>query len=130
MSRYVLDASAVLALLQNESGADELLHYSFGASLSTVNLAEVYSKTADVGLSLEDLQWAIGRLQLNVIPFDEGHAAIVGSLREPTRKAGLSLGDRACLAAGVALQCPVVTADSAWEALAIDVEVIQFRMAA
>lgn len=130
MSRYVLDASAVLAIICNEPGSEGLTSYTLDAYLSAVNLAEVYSKSSDVGLSEKDINWAVSCLQLEVVPFDELQAQYVGSLRESTRELGLSLGDRACLALGLAMKQSVVTADRSWTKLSLKVDVIDFRNAA
>lgn len=129
MSRAVLDASAVVALIAREPGAERVRDFLGGALISAVNLAEVYSKAKDKGLTLESLKWITAGLRLDVLAFDEAAAERVGQLREPTRSAGLSLGDRACLALGQSLQVPVITSEKRWSAVAatLGVEVILFR---
>jgi ribonuclease VapC len=44
---------------------------------------------------------------------------IVGNLVAQTRPLCLSLGDRACLALGLALRAPVYTADKSWKKLKV-----------
>lgn len=129
MSRAVLDASAVVALIAREPGAERVRDYLGGALISAVNLAEVYSKAKDKGLTQESLKWITAGLRLEVSAFDEAAAERVGLLREPTRSAGLSLGDRACLALGQSLQVPVITSEKRWSGVAatLGVEVILFR---
>jgi PIN domain nuclease of toxin-antitoxin system len=98
---------------------------SQGASIGTVNLAEVAAKLAEVGIAEPAIRQAIGSLGLDVHDFDAELAYISGMLRATTRQLGLSLGDRACLALGRRLGVPVVTADRTWLGLGFDVQVIR-----
>jgi PIN domain nuclease of toxin-antitoxin system len=75
----------------------------------------------------DEIDEALEGLALDVRPFDRAQARAAGLLRRATRDRGLSLGDRACLALGLALQAPVVTTDSAWEGLEAGVEVQRVR---
>lgn len=127
MSSPVLDASAVLALLNDEPGAHEVANTLPGALLSTVNLAEVAGKLVDHGMVDNALRAALGGLGLRIVKFDEELAYRAGSLRRSTRRAGLALGDRACLSVGQELECTVLTADRRWSELdlGIDIRVIR-----
>ncbi len=127
MSSVVLDASALLALLNAEPGADTVAAALPEAVIGAVNYAEVVSKLAEAGLSEAELRETLDGLALDVRPFDRAQAHAAGLLRPATRARGLSLGDRACLALGRALQAPVLTTDSAWEGLDLGVEVRQIR---
>jgi len=84
------------------------------AVVSAVNLSEVVAKLLEVGLSREEADEALGGLGLEVQPFDETAAWAAGALRAATRRTGLSLGDRACLALARELGVPALTADAAW----------------
>jgi PIN domain nuclease of toxin-antitoxin system len=117
MSDVVLDASALLALLGEESGADEVASHLPGAAISAVNLSEVVAKLAESGLSGEEIAGAVGGLGLEVHPFDEPQAHAAGLLRPRTKSAGLGLGDRACLALAAGLGLPALTTDRSWSAL-------------
>lgn len=121
MDSVVLDASALLALLYREAGGDEVVARLPGAIVGVVNIAEVVGKLADDGLAEEEVRLAIDALHLDVVPMDETVAWECGLLRTRTRAAGLSLGDRACLALAKARGLPVLTADRAW--LGVDVGV-------
>jgi ribonuclease VapC len=123
----VADASAVLALLQQEPFAGLDRRRLFGAIISAVNLSEVLEKLRSGGLDEPGADEAVARLDLQVIDFDTSLARAAAYLRPQTRRAGLSLGDRACLALGRKLGCPVVTADRAWAQLDVGVEVILIR---
>ena len=127
MSSVVLDSSAVIAFVCREPGGENVAKYLPGALISSVNLAEVFSKSADKGVTLEALKWMVHGLQLKVVPFDEEAAFLVGSLREPTRAAGLSLGDRACLSLGILQIKPVITKEKSWLNTNLGVEIQLIR---
>ena len=97
VSNAVLDASALLALLQDEPGSDRVLESLPGALVCSVNLSEVVAKLTELGMPEPDIRVALS-LGLEVVAFDEALAYSAGALRPATRPAGLSLGDRACLA--------------------------------
>lgn len=126
VSGAVLDASALLALLNDEDGAGEV-ERALGESIcvmSAVNWAEVLSKLSDLSPGAE--QTSVPRLVtdlLSVEAFGPEDAAEVAGLRAATRSAGLSLGDRACLALADRLGWPAWTADRAWKEIETDVTV-------
>jgi len=112
MNKIVLDASALLAVLNREPGADRLTPDMLStATSSTVNLAEVHGKLVGRGLRPDDAWEAALSPIREAVPFSPEHARLVGDLVAQTRAAGLSLGDRACLALGLALKASVYTAD-------------------
>lgn len=129
----VLDASALLAYLRDEPGADVVAEtIADGASMSAVNLAEVLSRSADRGADPAKLAATLaegGLLNgaIAVEPFTTADAIDAARLRPLTRDAGLSLGDRACLALARRLGNPAVTADTAWQGPAHGVELRQIR---
>lgn len=123
----VLDASAVLAMLLHESGRDKVLSVLNHASISTVNLSEVYAKSAEKGLDAAEVATAFAALPVRIVPFTSGHALTAGQLRQTTRHKGLSFADRACLALGLAEQADVMTADRQWLDLNIGVNIICIR---
>lgn len=126
----ILDASAVLALLAEEPGA-ELVEEALAesASISAVNLAEIVSNLSDHGMPTEEIAMALAALGLGVKPFGEVAAYEAGALRAATKSLGLSLGDRACLALARDLGGRVLTADRSWSGLSdqVGVEVVQIR---
>lgn len=128
MKRGVLDASALLALLNGEPGSEQVASIvTDGAAISTVNLAEVVAKLSEVGMPETLIHNALDLLGLEIVNFDFEQAYQVGLLRLLTRHAGLSLGDRACLALAQQLALPALTTDRAWEGLAIDITVQMIR---
>ena len=127
MNEIVLDASALLAFLNQEPGSEvleSLLSHSF---ISTVNLAEVITKLEERGLWTEQSQTDLEALGMVIVPFDLKQAVIAGKLRSLTKPFGLSLGDRACLALGTQLNLPVLTTDRIWTQLAISIRIQVLR---
>jgi ribonuclease VapC len=123
----VLDASAILALLNDERGAETVFTLLDSAVASAVNVSEVVAKLAASGGDEAVIREAIARLQLPVIPFDEEHAYAAGLLRPLTRPAGLSFGDRACLALAQQMRVPAITTDRRWAELQLPVTVRAIR---
>ena len=119
----VLDASALLVLLNGEPGTAVVVEALPRAVIGAVNISEVVARLADGGMPGLAIQETIEELRLDVMPFDAELALTAGLLRPLTRSAGLSLGDRACLALGMRLRLPVLTADRIWAGLDLDVEV-------
>ena len=129
MRKSVLDASAILAALFREPGADIVeAHYEAGI-VSSVNLSEVAAKLSDRNVPGSEAQGLLAGLGLAVRPFDENLAYMAGALRDATRPYGLSLGDRACFALGLAEGVPVVTVDRKWADVSatVGVEVVLAR---
>ena len=130
----LLDTSAVLGYLQNEPGweivASEIL--AGHASICVVNQTEVLSKLCDKGMSWPDAQKALSKLALLAEPFTADTALEAARLRPLTREHGLSLGDRACLAAARLRQCTVLTGDRDWlfVANAVGLKITSFRPSA
>lgn len=119
----VLDSSAVLALLFNEPGSEAVAASLRGAALSAANASEVLAVLVREGATIEQADASLGALGLAIIAADLGFAALAAALYPPTRRAGLSLGDRFCLALARQLGRPVLTADRNWSRVAEDVGV-------
>ena len=127
MAECVLDASAVLALLANERGAEQVQAALGSAAISAVNLAEVLAKLGDRGVTEAEQRLIRVSLDVEVRSFDEHAAWRASSLRGTTRSHGLSIGDRACLALALEEGLPVLTTDRAWSKLDVGVEVRPLR---
>lgn len=123
----VVDASAILAVLLSEPGADRAAEHLATGAISSVNIAEVATKLSERGVAPLAIQSSVSRLGLAVIPLDDVLALQAGFLRTSTRQFGLSLGDRACLAPARQLRLPVITADRKWKDLDAGVEVLVIR---
>jgi len=122
----VLDVSAVLALLNGEPGADVVKAAIDRAVISAVNLSEVVTKLTE-DFTVEESRATVASLDLPVVAFDDAQAYAAGALRPLTRAAGLSLGDRACLACAQGLGAAVLTSERAWADLSIGVQVRLIR---
>jgi len=122
MSRIVLDASAILAVIHQEPGPERLTPHPLADAVgSAVNLAEVHSEL--VGWTSDEAWEDVTSPVQEVVSFDEQHARIAGDLITQTLRIGLSLGDRACLALALALKAPVYTTDRTWKSLKLKVRV-------
>ena len=120
MPRTVLDASAVLAVILEEPGADVVVEaLRSGAAMSTVNVAEVAARLHQDGWSESEVALVFDSLGIEVLPFDPETALLSGRLRTATRRLGLGLGDRACLATGSTEGGAVLTSDRSWRQLDI-----------
>jgi PIN domain nuclease of toxin-antitoxin system len=123
----VLDASALLAFMFDEPGAgmvEEAL--ADGAVISAVNWAEMLTKVAEIGHPPDDVAKRLTALlgdALVIAPLSAEDGPAVAALRPSTRNAGLSLGDRACLALAQRLGLPALTTDRAWTQLATSIGV-------
>jgi ribonuclease VapC len=119
-NNVVLDSSALLALLQQESGSNIVEPLLSTASISSVNAAEVLTVMTRINMPSEEAQLSIHDMVKAVVPFDLGQAQKVADLYFCTKERGLSLGDRACIALGIKLKAPIYTADKIWMQLSID----------
>lgn len=124
---YVVDASAVLAFVNNEPGSEAVESVLDNAIISTVNLAEVGAKLVDKGMTVEEARQVRTSLGLQVRDFDESLAEESVRLRSVTKSGGLSLGDRACLALAVLEKAEVLTTDRIWAELDIDCDIQVIR---
>jgi PIN domain nuclease of toxin-antitoxin system len=127
MASYVLDASALLAVIHREPGEDIVRRNSLGSIASAVNIAEAGAHLADRSEDEATLRSYIEIAGIEIEPFDAELAFISAALRTATRSQGLSLGDRACLALARRRRLPVLTADTAWARLSIGVEIELIR---
>jgi ribonuclease VapC len=128
MNKVVLDASVLLAILNQEPGAETLTpEVLSGAIISTINLAEVHGKLVGRGLPPDDAWEAVVSLIREAVPFTPEHARLAGELVAQARPLGLSLGDRACLALGLSLKAPVYTADKSWKKVKVGARIHVIR---
>lgn len=128
MSPVVADASAVIAILLDEAGADAVIQrISDGALISAVNWAEIVtriSRNQPPGARWRrEIERRGGQSLLEIVPFDERLAEVAGALQPLTSRRGLSLGDRACLALAQERGLPAITMDRAWADLSIGVPI-------
>lgn len=118
MTRFVLDASAVLALLLDEPGADEVKSRLDGSVMSAVNLAEIVGHYARLGAQRPDIEAMLRPLPIRSVPVDDHLSYEAGMLRPLTLPGGLSLGDRCCLALARRESAPALTAERRWPSIA------------
>lgn len=127
MTNIVLDASALLVLLNEEQGHEIVKNHLSNAIMSSVNYSEVLSILVANKMPLSIAQEVVAGLLVDIVPFDTIQATLAASLRLSTQSLGLSLGDRACLALGKELKCAIVTADKVWNKIDLGIEIILVR---
>ncbi len=129
MTNVVLDASALLALLLGEVGADKVRDALDGAMIGAVNFGEIVSHYAKLGARRDEIEALLRPLPIEVVAADTELSYLAGMLRPITLKRGLSLGDRYCLALAKREGAPALTAEKRWpdiaDAAGIRVEVIR-----
>ena len=119
-NNIVLDASALLALIQEEQGAEVIKPLLKFSVMSTVNSAESLTTLQRTGVSPQEALILISDIIMTIVPFDLEQAGIVAELQSKVQHKGLSLGDRACIALGIKLQVPIYTADRVWAQLQLN----------
>lgn len=122
-----LDASALLALLFEETGHAQVAQVLDDCCMSTVNLAEVLGRFARDGHETDRVSARLQSLPIEIVPFGVSDAVTAASLLPATRPFGLSLGDRACLALARSRGIAAMTADTAWTQLALGIEITVIR---
>jgi PIN domain nuclease of toxin-antitoxin system len=127
MASAILDASAILVVLNAEPGADTVAAVLGEALVSTVNYAEVVAKLVERGGAYEQAEAALRSIALTTVDFDLGLARRTGALRAETAKLGMSLGDRACLSLAEREGAPAFTADRNWRDAVSSVEIRLIR---
>ena len=125
MAKTVLDASALLAFINREPGAERVTAVLGEAAISTVNFSEVVTKLALRNRSPQPILDQLTEFELEVVDFNRALAEDAGLLATATRGQGLSLGDRACLALARRENAVALTADNAWRQVQVGIE-IQF----
>ncbi|UVO54003.1 PIN domain-containing protein [Sphingomonas sp. SUN039] len=109
MADHVIDASAVVALLKPEPVTDEFAAMFAGNPISAVNYSESADYFARLGLDRDAIHAMLDRLEMRIVPLDEGLALDVAMLRPVDLNS--SLGDRCCVALAKRLGIPVLTGD-------------------
>jgi PIN domain nuclease of toxin-antitoxin system len=129
MSEIVLDASALIALLKEEAGGAKVAEVLSGARMSAVNFAEVVSHFIHIGMPAHEVDSMLDPLPVTVVDADLDLARSAGRLRTATAEAGLSLGDRFCIALATRDELPAWTADRQWRMIsdAVGVKVVVIR---
>lgn len=127
MSRYVIDASAMLAVMRDEPGADFALARMADASMSAVNWSECLMRGAEKGLPVELMRSFLATQMVRLVPFNAALAVETALLRPLTKNLGLSFADRACLATAKIEGAIALTADRAWATLSLPCSVELIR---
>ena len=129
MGRHLLDASALLALIRNEPGAERVKAVLDDSAIHAVNLAEVVRKMISKGMPASEAETWLADLNLHVLEsFSEAQGYALGRLTPEAQRLGLSLGDCVCLTVAASDVTPVVTAERRWsEIKGLNTEILQIR---
>jgi ribonuclease VapC len=127
MNKAVLDSSALLAFINQEKGAELVEKYLPNAVMSSVNIAEVAAVLSQIGMPEDIIINMMNDLSIEIISFDQEQALLTGFLRNKTKAAGLSLGDRACINLSSTKNLIVVTADKIWNTLDLTNNIVLIR---
>ena len=127
--RAVVDASAVLAWIFNERGADTVEEVLGVSGISAVNFAEVLFIASSRRYGADELEADLAAYGLALLPFGGDEARTVLDVKRAEMRAGvsLSLADRCCLATAMAYELPAVVSDGEWELLELPIAVTPFR---
>ena len=125
--KWVVDASAVLAAIQDEQGGEYVKKHIDRCVISAVNWSEVLQKLSSSGSEVEKIDAYLNALGLRVVDFTEDDGRISASLWASSKSLGLSLADRACLATGLRLKTKIITADRVWKKLEINSQIHLIR---
>lgn len=127
MSEVVLDASALLALVQDEPGSEHVRPMIPRAAMSAVNFGETVQRLRRGGMPIESVTLLLTTLVPEPVAFDKATAYVAASIHEKTRGQGISFGDCACLALALMRGVPAVTAERKWDKCDVGVEVMRIR---
>ena len=125
--KWVIDASAILAAIQDEQGAEFVKQHIDHCVISSVNWSEVLQKLSWLGGETDKIEDYLKALGLNIIDFTEDDGKLSASLWSIGKSLGLSLADRACIATGLRLKTKIITADRVWKELKIDSQIHLIR---
>jgi PIN domain nuclease of toxin-antitoxin system len=129
VTSVVLDASALLAVMNSEPGADIVRASIVGALISAVNYSEVMKKTIERNVAVEKIHALVKTASLDIIPFDVKLAEASAMLYPETKHLGLSFADRACLALGLQRKCKVLTSEGRMGQVSLSIKVKLIRNA-
>ena len=125
--RVILDASALLALVFGEPGAEIVAAQARTSRILSVNFSEVVQRVIAIDGNPDRAEEAVDILGIEVVPFDRRLARLTAELREKTSFMGASFADRACLALGLASGAPILSSDQDWRKLDIGIDIRMIR---
>ena len=128
MIEYILDSTALIALVGLESGSQQIAGLLKNSAVSAVNLAETANKLLEKGFSQAEVRESLAKLELKVEDWSEAMAYRSTEFTQFNKSHGLSLGDRACLTLAKQLRATAITSDRTWRRLpSLDVRIMIFR---
>lgn len=126
-NHYIIDASALIAIMLREHGHQEVSKHIGFLVISEVNRSEIIGKLHERGVPLANIEKTIDDLTEEAVPFDREQSALTGKMKADIKPHAISFADRACLALAMERKLPVLTADRAWQKLPLPVEIQVIR---
>jgi PIN domain nuclease of toxin-antitoxin system len=126
-SKALLDTSCLIALADKEHGWEFVRDIRKNSGVSLINLSEFVSVIAKRGATSYDIKAMVSTLAVESIQLTADIAFLAGELIVHTKKFGLSLGDRVCIATGILCDIPIYTADQIWTKLDLDCDIRLIR---
>jgi ribonuclease VapC len=123
----ILDASAMLALIFGERGAENVIPHAHGSEILAINFSEVVARVIAIDGKPERAEISANRLEIEIVPFDQRLARLTAEIISRTSAIGASFADRACLAFAEDKAFPVLTADKDWSKLNLGIDIRQIR---
>lgn len=123
MSKFILDASAILAFINEETGADIVADVLDDSTISAINLTEAYSKLIRAGADVEKTHAMLQQCCPDVTPVDRDQAQTAGIIHAATAKHNISYADSLCLALGACTEKTIMTGDQKWKELELEFDV-------
>lgn len=123
----LVDASAVLAVMFRERGAESVAPFLSSAIATNVVMMEILSKMAQKGMTVVEARYEVEDSGLRWRTLGPDSATLAADYLLRFRTMGISLADATCLAMGDILRVPILTADKDWAklGLALDIRVIR-----
>jgi ribonuclease VapC len=110
----ILDASAVMAVVLDQPGAEKVVARLGESIISAANYSEALTSMLSKGISASSAETILDELKLRIEPVTASHARAAAMMWPITKTAGLSLGDRICLALALERGEEILTSDRAW----------------
>jgi len=129
MSIFVLDRSAIVAVIRRELGAEKVLPHLYGGLVSVETIADLLSEAARHGSCIQTALERLKQLQLEIVPFSETHAVLLAELSSLAEKIGITRSDLAVLSLAAERKATILTANEALSKVKCGAKIRLFRKA-
>jgi ribonuclease VapC len=127
MTRYVLDQSAIVAVLRREKGYEKVMPRLYGGLVSSITIADLMTQAALHGAEVKSAFQALKLLHLEVVSFSELHALLVAELSCLPGSAKLGHSELAVLSLAMDRRATVLTSNELLSKAKLPVKINLFR---